>query len=76
METKHNCPHCKKELTLNNGEFYCKGENPYHIYYSTPEELKVGQEFYDNFWKRTLFPDDFKSEWLIAPEKAVNGIKI
>ena len=56
METKHNCPHCKKELTLENGILECQG--PKHYYRTTPKELEVSQEFYDNFWKRTLFCDD------------------
>ena len=60
METKHNCPHCKKELTLENGIWECQGSK--HYYRTTPKELKVSQEFYNNFWKRTLFCDDFKSE--------------
>lgn len=74
METKHNCPYCHKELTLENGEFYCKGENPYHIYYSTPEELKLHQEFYDNFWRRALFPDHCEWKYPLTPEEAFNNV--
>lgn len=50
---KINCPHCGKELEVTSQGVECRGNNPFHIFKKTLEDIRIGKEWQEK-WERKL----------------------
>jgi len=66
------CPHCGKELEVTSQGIECRGNNPFHIFKETLEDIRIGKEWQEK-WERTLLYGDkgFKTE-ITAPNNQPN----